>query len=52
MWAWVFETQWLFGATPFEWGTAVLCCLGAIYLSYLAANVLRIARAVRKERRR
>ena len=52
MWAQIFESQWLFGTTPFEWGTVVLCCLGATYLSYLVANMLRIARAVQKGRRR
>ena len=52
MWNWIFESQGLFGVTPFEWGTAVLCCAGAAYLGYLVINILRVTRAVRRARRR
>ena len=52
MWTQLFESQWLFGGTPFEWGAAVLCCAGAAYLSYLAANILRVVRETQKRRRR
>ena len=51
MWVLIFETPWLLGAPPIVWGTAALFCLGVIYLIYLAANMLRIARAVRKKHR-
>ena len=47
---WIFETSWLLGEPPIVWGTAVLICVAIIYLIYLAANMLRIMQAVRKER--
>ena len=48
MWTQIFEYQWFLGVTPFESGTSLLCLLGTTYLSYLLANVVRIARAVQK----
>ena len=52
MWVQIFESEWWLGFTPFESGTWILCCLCAAYFSYLVANMLRIARAVRKGRHR
>ena len=46
----IFESELWLGFTPFESVALVLCCLGAAYLCYLAANIMRIVRAVRKSK--
>lgn len=50
MWAQIFETPWLFSLTPFVTVTGILCLMGGAYFVYLAANIWRIVRTVRKQR--